>query len=129
MRSEAGLLYKYYQRQKVHEHILIADPQTFARKHAKFIAAGAQRVQIISDFDRTLSSGASQTCHGCIEAADIFGPEYKAQTKAMLGNHTYAPGRRGLIHFFIYGCFLRRVLSPYRIVTQTDTRGEDRTHD
>ncbi len=40
-----------------------------------------------TDFDRTLTSGKSQTCHGCIEAASIFGAEYRAKTKALLDHY------------------------------------------
>ena len=97
--------------------VLIRDPAAVAAKRDSFMASGAQRLQVrrlprwrlpllsvptdahlfphvfframqvISDFDRTLSSGASQTCHGCIESSSIFGPEYKAETAAMLAHY------------------------------------------
>ena len=35
--------------------VVIADPSTFARKRATFVKAGPLKLQIITDFDRTLS--------------------------------------------------------------------------
>lgn len=47
---------------ELHDHerapvdVVISDPESFARKRAQMVAAGAGALQVLSDFDRTLSA-------------------------------------------------------------------------
>lgn len=64
-------------------NIVISNRAAYERKRRAFVARGAQRLQIISDFDRTLTAFASASSHGVLEHSPVLPAEYRALTKAL----------------------------------------------
>lgn len=64
--------------ESMHDHarasvdVVIADPEGFEKKRAAMIAAGAQRLQIVSDFDRTLSAFLTSTGAMCAASHQLL---------------------------------------------------------
>uniref|UniRef100_A0A7S0WMC1 5'-nucleotidase n=1 Tax=Pyramimonas obovata TaxID=1411642 RepID=A0A7S0WMC1_9CHLO len=67
------------------EHVVIPNPASFAKKRQRIIDNGFANLQVIADFDRTLTmcrvngkTGAS--CHGVMESLETLSKEYREQT-------------------------------------------------
>lgn len=72
-------------------HILFKDREAFERKKAQLIAGGIDQLQVIADFDRTLTSfyhprkrsGENPACHAVCERFSKFPPEYGIENQKL----------------------------------------------
>jgi len=74
------------------EGVVISNPEVFEQKKKKFLAGGPEALQIISDFDMTITrywidGKRGQTCHGVIEHAKQLGPEFGQKTHALFDKY------------------------------------------
>ena len=69
-------------------HILIPNPATFIHKRQQLISDGPAALQLISDFDHTLSAFTSHSSHGTLEHASELPADYMPKVQALF-DHFY----------------------------------------
>ena len=67
--------------------IIIPNPATFIEKRQQLIAGGAQSLQVISDFDHTLSAFTSHSSHGTLEHAAELPADYLPKVQALFDHY------------------------------------------
>ena len=68
-------------------HILIPDPASFITKRQQLIRDGPGALQLISDFDHTLSSFASHSSHGTLEHSSQLPVDYMPKVQALFDHY------------------------------------------
>ena len=68
-------------------HILIPNPQSYITKRQQLIAAGPTALQVISDFDHTLSSFTSLSSHGTLEHSSELPVDYMPKVQALFDHY------------------------------------------
>ena len=68
-------------------HILIPSPATFFPLRARLLRDGPAHLQLITDFDHTLTSYSSLSSHGTLEASSRLPPHYSPKVKALFEHY------------------------------------------
>ena len=68
-------------------HILIPNPASFITKRQRLIAGGPSALQLISDFDHTLSAFSSLSSHGTLEHAAELPADYMPKVQALFDHY------------------------------------------
>ena len=68
-------------------HILVPSPSTYLTLRSQLIADGSAHLQLITDFDHTLTSYASLSSHGTLEASSHLPPHYSPKVKALFDRY------------------------------------------
>lgn len=69
--------------------VVFSNPNRYLSIRNALLTEGKHNVQIISDFDRTLSTGLSSSSHGLLEKSPDMPSEYREQVKILF--HKYYP--------------------------------------
>jgi len=72
--------------------VIVPDPKSLARKRAALVGGGAEQLQVIADFDRTITrasvNGArGASCHGVMESLECLSAEYREEAKLLFDKY------------------------------------------
>jgi len=69
------------------DNIIIVDPEKFRVKKQKIISEGISNLQIVSDFDKTLTKAIGATTYGLLEQSGLLSKEYHEKVRVLYNKY------------------------------------------